>query len=208
MATVAPYIPEVGPLLQTLTTESLKFNRALRATNVEALAKRPPKSIEREAIELMGGYWEGAQRYLAVEGEIFRLRKPVKPEIILMWSTFEDQKRAYMAGYRLMGLLMEWFADQMGLEAFSLTDPQFSKYLGLSRVGFIRGEQRVSHEEKSLLQVIVYGNLAGMTPEEVEPVFNLGLESIKLGFLTETMNGAFIDLYNEVDSRFWKPIET
>lgn len=112
---------------------------------------------------------------------------------------------AFISAYKAMGELLSYVAGAFGMDRFEITDPQFSRYLYLLRTEGIKGEIRISAEEKGLqglLQFIFYGNLLRIPKRDAEAIIDAGLEVMKYGYLTEMVDPAFEAKYVEAQQRF------
>jgi hypothetical protein len=151
---------------------------------------------------------KSVQEYV-IEGSVanlaFSSQKASIQETTVLTAKVEIARAAY-GHYKtalintFLGLrgLMEHLAGQMVLL------DEFVKYLEQSRLEAVRGESRISVEEKQLYQLIVYGSLF---PDALDislatKIINIGVDVICYGYMIECVGKTFLEEYQKSLSQF------
>lgn len=116
---------------------------------------------------------------------------PVGPRTLLVLKGAEWLLEAYLNAYRGLRLILKYIANLYGAEKYSIGSGDFYVYLEMSRVFLIKGDQRLSLEQRQLLQILAWGCLADAPLEEVEDAFRKGVNVVKYGWLTENVSPQF-----------------
>jgi hypothetical protein len=82
-----------------------------------------------------------------------------------VWDGWEKLAEAYVLAYQTFGLLLDWFAAQLGLShyGFEHLEPRLLEYLERHKLRQLKGETKAPFEERLILQFTVFGNLAGIS---------------------------------------------
>jgi hypothetical protein len=196
-----PYVPGTATLRKEIAVDLLRYNRALRQTEEKRVGKITLLAQEMETIALVGG--EAA--YDRLEDKLLSIGiddEKVTPIVIALYQAFDWLTDAYLKAYRAMGLCMEYIADAMGWDRYLIDDPEFAMYLSRLFHGAIKGDTKISAEERAIMQVIVLGNYARIDTREAVKTIRLGGQVLRWGYLSEIYDAYFLDRYEKANSEW------
>lgn len=198
-------IHEMAQLCQTISVNLLAFQTARNITDKANIRRKSLEERTEQIIKLLG-----PKEYKSLIQMFAKQRRFVSPEVIGMWWAFGKQKIAYEASYIALGLVFNFIAQRTGWGSFRIDNVRFLDYLELSRVEAIKGESRISMEEKNLLQFNVYGNLAAkdsegkelVTPALAHFIIDRGVDVLRLGYVQEVLDPSFLEDYERAQASF------
>jgi hypothetical protein len=136
------------------------------------------------------------------------------PEAIMMSLAYDGLAEAYILAYRAFKQVLETIVQQRGwTSALQFVDVELKDRLDYSFYYGESGDQRISREEREILQFLVRGNYAGVSVDDAEVLIRLGIATCKFGHLFNQLfcSGAdaqynltraeFSGLYNKVNNR-------
>lgn len=169
--------------------------------NPQTVRRKDPRDVETEVFSILG-----RDRFVETVRKLAKLRKPVTNETILMYAIFDDVCNGYCAAYEGIGKIMSYVGEQYS-EGYRIPDMDYVFYLEQLRTEAIRGEQRVSVEEKNVLQLLFYGNYAEqrkeiLSHEQALDLIKKAVDCMRFGYLSELVDGSFFDLFNQSLAEF------
>ena len=144
-------------------------------------------------------------------------RKSAAIDSKLVASAYTRYGDAFIAAYKGLGVMLSFIRkNKMDILSTEIKrkvkrklrwvpDSQsFKEYLESSRPEAVRGESRISIEEKELLQLIVYGNLYPnlISDEEAYQVIEVGTDVICYGYITEVIDETCLQKYSDAQKKF------
>jgi hypothetical protein len=203
-------IDEMPFIRAIIADELLHFSKAKGMTDKREITHKTPDQRVSDAIKFLGKDEHDTPIYYKIRQMFWNQRRVVSPEVIIMWWAFQRYKRAFVAAYYGLGLVFDYIAKRTGWDTFKIDNVPFLDYLERSRVEAVRGESRISIEEKNLLQFLVYGNLAGKDEDGnsfvpagvVEKLMDKGVNVICYGYICEVLDPGFFKEYRQAQEEF------
>jgi len=190
------------PLRRIIPDCSMQEDRATRLADPSTSAKKTYFELESEALALAG--YDEFNRYLDLmyDKDLFPETPKGEMKALAILYAGDQYAEAFVAAYRAMGIIMGFMASQAGAERYTVSNPEYLHYLELLRVRALRGETRISEEERQALALIVYGNLAQIPVERMEPILRLAIKISHLGYLRENVSSMYRKFYNEALNQY------
>ena len=199
-----PYVPGTSELRREIAGNLTSYNRALRQTEEKRVSKTSLLTQQMETVALVGG----EDAYDKLEDRLLDMGiddEKVTPLVIALYQAFDWLTDSYVKAYRAMGLTMEYIADAMGWDRYQIDDPDFAMYLSRLYHGAIKGDTKISAEERAIMTTIVLGNYGLVDSKMAVKVIRLGGEVLRWGYLSEIYDAYFLGRYRKAQEA-WSPL--
>lgn len=229
------FVPNLSPLLNSISHKLMFYDTALTKCAKESLKR--PEFVREEEIGAMLGYCcsecgktqsaldhrekklcECGGRYvltyLLVHKQLRAINVVPVPEAVMMTVAYDGLADAYVEAYVAFKRVLSAIIEQRGWSnANQFVDNELKDRLDYSFYYGEPGDQRISREEREILQFLVRGNLADIGVAEAEKLIRLGIGTCKFGHLFNQLFCAGADaqynfirvqfsmLYNEVNAK-------
>jgi hypothetical protein len=203
-----PFIKDVEKLRSVIATNMLRYNRALRQTDQKKIEKLTRGIQKREAYSYLGGGSTdaGEDNYYVISDLLTDTMdvesSKVTPAVVVLYYGYDCLKKAYIASYEAMGRCMGYMAQAMGWGRYIIDDPDFAMYLSRLFHGSIKGDTRISTEERGIMQWVVLGNYSQTSLSDAKELIEIGCDVLKWGFICEQYDGYFMPFYERANIRF------
>ena len=196
-----PYVPGASKLREEIAVNLTSYNRALRQTEEKRVQKITLLQQQMETIALVGGEDE----YDKLEDRLLDMGvddEKVTPLVIALYRGFDWLTDAYAKAYKAVGITMEYLADAMGWDRYLIDDPEFAMYLSRLFHGAIKGDTKISAEERAIMQIIVLGNYARIDARTAMKAIRLGGELLRWGYISEIYDAYFLGRYRKAQAEW------
>jgi len=190
-------VPGIGQYRTVIANNIQHYERILAIINPKSIHGKTDQEIGLELFFVLG-----EKDYVGLIEKFAEMNRPFNMKVVAAYVAHDYVLKAFLYSYVAMSKVLGFIGSHFSDGKFVVSDISFTRYLALLRAEFIAGQHDTPPEEKNLLQLVWYGNLAGLDQKIAFVLIKKGVEVLRWGYITSLVSGAFMPEFMKAEEAF------